>query len=387
MGKFKKLKNEFKYLFQFNNFRIRKTDVIVLCHDDHRQVYFKRLKYSPLTDSICDELMSGGKSVMTYALPYSNIAGDISYRNPESLNGEYARARLRQFIVELIFGWYEKNIGRKCILNFWLKIIKQHSASQVICVQPGEDLCYAGKLLNVSVIDVQHGLIDINRYYDSRELSMYGAKGMPDVVYCWDHNSMEKLKKNWASVDSIVYGHPFHNRLRGNINDFIGAKDEKIVDELSRAPSVLITLQYDEGDIKKLCIPDSIRRVVLGCINKGVLFGIKVHPVQFSVLGEAGVSQVFGEIFGDFFNKKIFNVSSIPLPIMLFSVNFHLSEYSASAIEASISGIKTGLWGSKEKINNFFDEYIKNGCIEIIGQDEAVIEHTLLKEVFKNATI
>lgn len=387
MGKFKKLKNEFKYLFQFHNYPIRKTDVIVLCHDDHRQVYFKGLKYSPLTDSIYDELMNDGKLVMSYALPYSNIAGDISYGNPESLNGEYARARMRQFIVELIFGWYKKNIGRKYILNFWLKIIKQHSASQVICIQPGEDLCYAGKLLNVSVIDIQHGLIDINRYYDSREFSLYATKGMPDIVYCWDSNSMEKLKKIWASVDSIVYGHPFYNRLSGNINDFIESNDKKILDELLQAPSVLITLQYDEGDIKKLCIPDNIRRVVLKCINKGVLFGIKVHPIQFSVLGEVGVSEVFEEVFGGVFNKKIFNVSSIPLPITLLSVNYHLSEYSASAIEAAMAGIKTGLWGSKEKINNFFDAYIKNGCIEVIGQDEAVIEHILLKEVFENAAI
>ncbi len=127
--------------------------------------------------------------------------------------------------------------------------------------------------------------------------------------------------------------------------------------------------------------------MVLRCINKGDLFGIKVHRIQFSVVGEVGVSEIFREVFGEVFDKKIFNVSSIPLPIMLFSVNYHLSEYSASAIEASIAGIKTGLWGDKEKINDFFDAYIKNGCIEIVGQDEAGIEHVVLKEAFKNARI
>ncbi len=384
--KIKKGLNEVRYVVEFNKIKQAKYDCIVLCHDDHRQIYRNNQKYSPLTDSIIDELKFQGKSVVSYNLPYSKLTGAISYENPQSINGEYSRARMMQFIFKILFYFSKnKNLERWWILKFWIKIIRRHQSSKVICVQPSEDLCQAGKLISVEIIDIQHGLIDYNKYYDSRNQTLYRENGIPDTVYCWDQESKKRIEKCWCGTNAVLYGHPFISKIRKDGSGFIDSDGEEKLRSLKKSPSILITLQYTDNSLGSIFIPRFIMNLIYKCTAQGIVIGLKIHPLQVRYMGLSGIERNLNAIFPNQLNKTIFNVSSMPLVIILNNVNFHITEYSASVVEASILGVNSGVWCEAEKVEEYFLPYIESGSISIMQKDEDMILNVINREISKYA--
>lgn len=381
--KINKILKELRFLHEVKADTLKKVevDVIVLCHDNHRSLKFNNKRYSPLTDSIIDDLRDKGSTVISYGLPYSILTGDDSYSSPLSLNREFVRARINQFISEKLYGWMVKNIGRMAVINFWISLIKNHKPKMVICVQPSEDLCIAGKIMNVEIVDVQHGIINFNSYYDSREGSVFGMAGTPDKVYCWDRHSKDRVIKQWGSIEAIVFGHPFISTLKKNNKVFIGIEDSEKIKRLKKLDSVLITLQYDRSNLDVIKFPMHVKEAIMNCLNRGIVFAVKIHPVQALFLGEIRVNEKLKLIFGKALCDIVINVTSIPLAILFDSVKFHITEYSASAIEASVAGVKTGLWGKEKDVADMFKPYIDDGIIRILEQDAHIMSSQIIDEI------
>lgn len=382
--KIRKVITEIKFFFSDLNLREKKEkyEVIVMCHDDHRSINFNNKKYSPLTDSILDKLNQSGVSSATFAMPYSDIRGDQAYGSPRSLNGSYSRARVLQKIYQYTIGKFKKERSdRKFIVRFWVNFLKKYNPCEVICIQPSEELCCAGKICRVLISDIQHGIMDETRYYGSREGWQFGNKGVPDKVYCWDEHSARIIKENWPEVQAPVSGNPFFQRLKKSHTEFLPANSELILKKILGRRVVLVTLQYDENNLSAIEIPQKIIESIKLCQANETIFCIKFHPVQLRSLGHNKLINVFKERYGDELWSSMIDVSNIPLLIILKFINYQISASSASAIDAACFQVKTGLWDQSKKVRNWFQSYIDSGDVDFLTNDHFEISKKILLEV------
>ncbi len=379
-----KILNEIKYIFSdlCTEEKTQYVEYILLCHDDHRSVICNSKYYSPLTDSILDKLNNSGFSSRSFAIPYSKLSRGQAYGNPHSLSGPYSRARVIQKIYQFSIGKFKKNRSdRKLIVRFWINFLKKYNPREVICVQPSEELCSAGKICGVLISDIQHGIMDETRYYGSRENWQFSKEGVPDRVYCWDEHSASTIKKKWSQVDAVVFGNPFFQRLKISHKEFLDAKSEYILDKLMGKRVVLISLQYDENSLSTIDIPQEIVESIKSCQVDGVTFCVKFHPVQLRNISHNKLINIFKKTYGDKLWHSIIDVSDVPLLISLKFINYQIAASSASAIDAANFKVKTGFWEQNKKIENWFRSYIDSGFVEFLPKNHIEISKKISLEL------
>jgi hypothetical protein len=383
----RKIIKEIKYILTDleNQKTTEEFEYILLCHDDHRSVTCNNKQYSPLTDSILERLKQSGFTLGSFSIPYSALKSDKAYGNPRSLNGAYSRARTLQKIYQYTIGIFTKErLDRKFIVRFWIYFLKKYNPIEVICIQPSEELCSAGKICRVQISDIQHGVMDETRYYCSREGWQFGKEGVPDKVYCWDEHSARIIKKKWPEVNALVFGNPFIQRLKISYKEFLTTNSELTLNKLLGRRVVLITLQYDEKSLSLIKIPRNIIESIKLCQASDTIFCIKFHPVQLRSIGHKELIKIFKEEYGGDLWSSIIDVSDIPLAIVLNFINYQISESSASAIDAAYFNIKSGFWDQSEKVKNWFQSYIDSGCIEFLPQNHLEISMKILQEVSRS---
>lgn len=317
---------------------LKKCDVLLFCHDANRGIDLEGKAYSPLLDSIQEELNKDGLSTQTIAHPWSKLFGEKAFGNVFSINRSYFFAILKVKIFKKDF-----------CTPLYEKILQQASPSRIISIGCNDGLCKAARMLGIPHAELLHGI-------------GYGV-----IPWGWDTKSEEFLPQEVLSLDVVStrtfsflernnikitqIHHPFLKRFNKN-NDKWLPKEWRLNSLNIYEKEVLFSFQwgYDHeiGCLKNLqgilpngLFPEEIISVIKKTKNK-ILWRFRFHPVQLRMKSKYKKHfDLINKLVKENENCEWEESSTKPLPAILYRCDAHVTMFSMSAYEAAYMGVKT----------------------------------------------
>lgn len=358
--------------------RYPKSKVLTVAHDNDRSLNYKGRWYSPLIDTIEDDLRARDISCVSVARIISRIKGDIAYGNVYSPEGAFARALLvKRAAGVLKKGDYPYSRMEEAI---WGDILDQTGARKVFGIQPSREMCVACHKRGVWVADVQHGVIgESHPWYGIRFRGHEPKEWLPSAFIVWDAGSAAVIDP-WAmqkGIRTIVTGNRWVARFLDR------QPEDKLVAELFERygntlvspdrvskPSILTTLSWGNYDIPNGFLPDAMCEVIRATADQ-YAWKVRLHPNQLS-----GFATHEGRLFQDFFEKNLKShvewegPTRAPLPVVLSHSDVHVSWNSSVSIEAAQMGIRTALLDpalrDPQKRGDYYEYYRHKGMIDFV---------------------
>lgn len=360
-----------------------RVPVVTVAHDNDRSLLHNGKYYSPLIDTIEDDLSSKGLHCVSIARIISTIKGEIAYGRVVSPEGGFARALVQKRLLGLVRrNTYPYSRMEEAV---WGDILDKTGAKKVFGIQPSRELCVACHKRGVWVADVQHGVIaDTHPWYG--EAFRVGDPGeyLPDAFLLWDSGS-EKVIAKWARAKSISM-HVIGNRWLARFARPL--KDDRLVAELSRnyeheatkdneKKTILVSLSWGEDNIPNGFIVDGLENVIRKTAHI-YRWLIRLHPNQIR-----GFATDEGPRFVKYFNNNLRGCAEweqatrAPLPVILKNIDLHISWHSSVCIEAAQMGVKSALLNprlrSRELIGDYYSYYRHAGLVELVREKQTDI--------------
>ena len=360
-------------------------DVLFLCQDVHRHSMKKGRKYSPLIDSLIDYIndKNGKLRIATLATPFSKDFGRGCYSEVYNANNYVLYGIIKRFIKSGSFELLDPS--NDPLVFEYEKLLRRLNCKIVIGIQPSVELCLAASRVGIITFDLQHGLISDVNYYNINKRKKVNQSGWPNFVLCWDKESVLRLNKfSNNAVTSFVIGNPSYlkeSNICANkeyLNTMNFKNDFKI--------QFLVTLTFhDYGFVfediyyNDIGVPQNLVQIMRS--TPDIFWRIRLHPVQRRFHYKK-TDKLLKSIFQNQQNVDWEFASNVNFSDAVRGCNGHLTVSSASALDASILGIKTLFVGSNDtvdynKIYFFFQEYIDNGKMQYIENSHLSKENIL----------
>ncbi len=359
--------------------------IVTVAHDTDRSLRLEDGRwYSPLIDSIEDDLARLGVDCISFARVASSIKGPTAYGKVYAPEGRFARALIGKRISAFFRrGRYPYSYAEE---RTWSTIFSRTGSRKILGIMPSRELCAAAHRRGMWVADVQHGVIaDSHPWYGAAFRSKDPREQLPDAFLCWDPGSAAAISK-WAAPRGIaveVIGNPWLARFIRN------SADDALVRQLAggyrlasaalgpRRPTILVTLSWGD-DMNSNSFVDPGLRAVISSTSQRFRWLIRLHPNQIS-----GFASDEGKAFLGFFEKHLKGHAEwelptrAPLPAVLGDTDLHISWYSSVAIEAAQMGIASALLAPALRANGKFSDYFVYqrhiGIVDFVAEDERSI--------------
>lgn len=333
---------------------LKKSDFLLVCHDANRSYEFQGNAYSPILGSIGHLLAKNGFSIQNVSRPWSNLVRSLNRIGPVNVDREVA---IYLFLSKIssFFAWRRPK-------NPWITVLAIVQPRFVFAIQPPPELCAASRLANIRIVDVQHGVIENSIYYNYELTHDFGLAGLPNACLCWDESSVGELKKILPEIDGILLGNPWISRfVKPQLDDQLVLSARRQIKLISTKKfKLIITLQWDPHSPRQVILPRGLTHQLKKLISLDWALWIRFHPVQ---LKEVGMNELTKRWFAEtqmmFDQISVVNVTDLPLPLLFLESDFHLTGRSASAIEASLMGLKTVLWQNSAQTRTEFKAYLE----------------------------
>tara|TARA_B100000787_G_scaffold170303_1_gene165990 strand:- start:4907 stop:6232 length:1326 start_codon:yes stop_codon:yes gene_type:complete len=345
------------------------VDYLFICHDVHRHSQLDGKLYAPLIDPIFQELSQFGRC-LTLAAPFSRLRGDNCFGDVRVSNFNVLLALLKRVLVrkspKLL------RIEGDPLVNAYLGLLSQLRPNVIIGIQPSIELCCAARKLDITVYDMQHGVISDVNYYSIVKRQQFDQVGWPDAVLCWDKVSADRVKKiSSGHVKSRIIGNPAYHSKYGLRMKSHHRSGKTLNQEYKE--NILITLTYQDFDSRisylrnfsdKFFVGIGIPKQLVDLINNSpqIFWRIRLHPVQ-TKFNQQEVHEFLDRTFVRSENIDWINFSAVPLSAALFECSGHITVDSAASVDAAQNGVPTLLvscpgWSDKAKVYDYFGEYI-----------------------------
>jgi len=358
--------------------KITPCDVLLVCHDHDRGYVFQGRLYAQLLDSFGELVTRRGLKTCTVATPFSRAVKNKAFGSPHVANRIYLREQIRLKLRDHLPGVSVKKDGQDTLL--WQCILQLAKPRVVVAIQPGHDLCRAGKAMSIPVFDLQHGLIDDDSpYYSEKHQGLTDIMALPSGFLCWDeHNA--RILKDWVLSRGItvhVIGQPWFNRfIYKNIHDQLvnEALNKFRLPKKENMPTILVSLQwgmhlYSHGHITNRVMPSALEKVIKDT-SGDIRWLLRLHPIQ--LFGEeASICRSYLiAMFSSNDNVMWDQVSQMPLPIVLSLSDLHLTFHSSITIEATWMGLRSGLLNPElnpgGKVESYYTHERSLGMAEVV---------------------
>lgn len=362
--------------------RLGKVDVLFVRHDNDCGELIEGQFYSPLLDSIADELPGVTRS--TVALPFSRNFGRKTYSNALSFNGAFAREILWRRLCAVI------GAGPSAAdLRTWRRILSAARPRFVLSIQPSGSLCRAAHENGSVVLDIQHGYIGPNNPgYGASFQAGKDRLEMADCILCWDEASAESLQE-WTSrfnVELRVIGNPWiHKFMMAREDDpvlrFLRALDRTAKRSDVRA-RVLVSLQWGLSDevatpnqelFDNEFMPIALAKAIHMSQDQ-FCWVLRPHPAQRL---DAETFERLSGWAANFLGSAVRLSGMEPLPLILSEVDLHVTYNSSVVIEAALFGVRSavldpqvngGIW------DGYFAHQIAAGMADLVQcNSEAIV--------------
>ena len=362
---------------------ITACDVLMFCHDADRGVTLSQLPYSPLMDSLGDELRARGYHCQSISLPWSRLTGSLAYNRPIAFNRRYFWALLQNKI--------SKQPGQRPLVSLYEKILTLARPKLIITIGCENALCEAAQHLGIYHVELLHGI------------------GYAKIRWGWDAKDPLHLPRGVLSLDAVStqtfsalepkglevkdIPHPFLRRFQEN--NFRSLPNEWLPIERKGKiykKEILISLQWgyfgDHGEsnfysgvLKNGLFYDEIESLIKKTEHE-IFWRFRFHPVQLRQ--PAKYKKLFD--FMDLFVQKHENCdwkesTHLPLPSLLRQCAGHITMNSMSSYEAAYFGVPTlALCPTLQpggQFELFFNDLVENGYLSKQAFDEFAISQWL----------
>lgn len=333
-------------LFKVDKINLPHADVLTFACDNDRYIDYLGKKYSPLIDTVTDDLESKGVSVVSITRIASRIKGDLSHGRVFSPEGAFARALILKRIKSLLLGG-KKYPYSKSEEKIWDSILRKVQPKAVIGIMPSRELCTVCHRYGVWVADLQHGVISKKHPWYSPDFRAHEPDSWLPNVICWDDDAEFTIKSwNNKKVEIIKTGNPWINRfINGDESDkllyVLKEKYPTLVD--NRKSKILISVSWGCGDLGgNNFIPKALEEFILKNRDR-YTFLFRLHPNMlqgFATHDGVGFFKYYNNVYkqhGIDWQQS----TEMPLPLLLSSIDIHITWASSVCIEAAMMGKKT----------------------------------------------
>jgi len=251
----------------------------------------------------------------------------LNYLDGVQVSNGFSKKFSQAKLVELVRNEYALRI------DLFSKIFKKTCPEKVIILCYYSDLAIiaAANKLNIETIDLQHGA-------QTHEHLAYGSwSKLPDIGYdflprtFWNWNdSSKQVIESWANSNKL-----YKSVAGGNVwvDYWMSEKDDY---EYKYRNYILYTLQPDSLRLNQLFPLELINMIK----SKTYTWFIRLHPRQHKIKHEIELYLEQNNILS---LVNIEQATTDPLPVVLKHCLIHMTNSSASTIEASLFGKKTVL--------------------------------------------
>lgn len=368
---------------------LQPCDVLLVRNDNDCGYTFHGQAYAQIIDSFGDLCENRGLVVRSVATPHSKLIGKQAYRSPVSYDRSFCIITIMGGIVKIfrILG-IGRNWSNQHQINLWHRILEKATPKYIIGIQPDKYLCKAGRIKQIPVFDLQHGVISEGDYYYG---GMYRketpVENLPAGFLCWDEISMAIISK-WAhkkEIRVIKTGNPWFLRYLERKPDDLLVKEvmaEAVIPDILR-PRIVVSLQWGMAknypeDIFSCLIGEALEQAILDTL--GIYDWIlRLHPVQLRDDREREmILSYLNATFGTTKTRDWIRISEFPLPVVLSHADLHITYSSSTVTEAAWMGIRSGLLGKHlnagGKYEDLFTYERSIGMAEVIPQDADFIK-------------
>jgi hypothetical protein len=361
-----------------------RSAVLSVAHDTDRSLLHEGRYYSPLIDTIEDDLRARGVECVSIARVISRIKGDRAYARVYSPEGSFARAlvskRLRASLTRSPRYPYSHREEK-----VWGEILDRTGARKVFGIQPSRELCVAAGRRSVWVADVQHGVIsDSHPWYGERFRGDEPAEYVPRAFLCWDDASRQVMER-WArakGAEIVVTGNRWLAR-------FLPSRDpDPLARKLLQAypartlnpsgkPSILVALSWGEVNIPNGFIADALCEVIQATSDR-FHWSVRLHPNQLN-----GFATHEGRRFKEFFRRTLEGrveweaASRSALPAVLRSTDLHICWNSSVCLEAAQMGVRSALLDprlrSAQQMGDYYADLRRSGLVTLLEAERGPI--------------
>lgn len=327
------------------SYELTSCDFLLFCHDGHRGVTLNNQPYSPLMDSLKDEIEEKNYTSITIAYPWSKIVGTKAYGHPIAINGSF-------FAVKLLDRVFKKSKLQPSVI-FYEKLFKKAKPKIIITIGSPKELCEAARNLGIFHAELLHGIGYTLMKWDWDTLD---KKHIPQCILSLDPVSTQtfsNLENKGVIVKEIA--HPFLKRFQKHNIDKIPL-DWRLSSSKNSSTKydkeILVSLQWgyapniDELEIFKGTLPNGLfykeLEEAVEETKDSVFWRFRLHPVQYTQ------PEKYKEIldFMDRFVEKHPNCdwkesTFLPLPSILPICSGHITMHSMTSYEAAYFGIPT----------------------------------------------
>lgn len=361
------------------------ANILTIAHDNDRSLRLPDGRwYSPLIDTMEDDLRARDTPCVSAARIISRIKGDLAYGRVYSPDGAFARALVTKRLASALrltptpySGLEEKTWGR---------ILDQTGARKVFGIQPSRELCAACHERGVWVADVQHGVISQSHpWYGARFRGNEPREWLPDAFLSWDEGS-RLVTDEWASakgIESTAIGNRWIARFMHP------AADDALVQQMfadyrgkgvnpTGKPQILVAFSWGEVNIPNGFMSDALLRVIRATADR-YHWAVRLHPNQLN-----GFATDEGRRFNDFFRQNLDGLvewevaTRSPLPLIMSQTDLAVCWNSSVALEAALMGRRSALLDPRlrapDQMGDYYEYHRATGMISFIEDDAGIIE-------------
>lgn len=355
---------------------ITPCDVLLFCHDADRGVTLNQLPYSPLMDSLGDELTARGYRCQSISLPWSKLIGSLAHNQPIAFN--------RSYLWALLQNKFSKLPGQGSLVNLYAKILILARPKLVLTIGCENALCEAAHHLKVFHVELLHGIgyAKIRWGWDSKD-----PVHLPHGILSLDTVSTQTfsaLQSKGVEVKEIP--HPFLRRFQEDKVQFL--PNEWLPNHSKRKSykkEILISLQWgyfgDHGEsdfysgvLKNGLFYDEMESLIKKTEHQ-IFWRFRFHPVQLRQPVKYQKLFDFMEHFVQRHSNCDWKESThLPLPSLLRHCAGHITMNSMSSYEAAYFGVPTlALCPTVQAGGHFelfFNDLVENGYLSKQAFDE-----------------
>jgi hypothetical protein len=384
--------------FRRDRIEYPQSRVLSVAHDNDRSLLHKGRFYSPLIDTMEDDLRARGTGCISIARIISRIKGSIAYGRVYSPEGAFARALVTKRVKARFSrkGAYPFSAHEEAI---WGDILDRTGARKLFGIQPSRELCVAARKRGVWVADVQHGVINHGHpWYGENYRGHEPTEYAPHAFVCWDAGSGEVIQR-WAApkgVETIVTGNRWLARFLPSrapdplVAELLRDYDHRRLNPMGK-PSILVALSWGEVNLPNGFISDELCTVIRRTADR-YHWSVRLHPNQLN-----GFATHEGRRFREFFEANLAGAvewetaSRAALPAVLRHMQLHICWNSSVSLEAAQMGVYSAMLDPRLRqagpLGDYYADHRRTGTIQAVDDDASAIETWIERHLGRTAPI
>jgi len=361
--------------------RLDICDVLLFCHDVDRPIDLCGKAYSPLLDSIREDLEDRRLTCKSIAHVGSYLIGKKGHGEPLSMNHAYILYSLRRKISNL-FG-----LSIKFENNPYAHILEKTGAKLVLTIGSTTELASAAKFKGIYHVELLHGIGYSCVPWNWDELS---SEYLPHGILSLDEistKSLAPLKEKGIEIREIP--NPFLKRFAPKSINLQPAEWSVKLDNLREyKASILVSLSWgysgDHGPYRELAniLPnglffDEISELVSE--EQNIFWHFRFHPVQLRMKRYKKLLDFMDDFVMSHTNSEWVEATRVPFPSIAMHCDGNITMSSMSCYDAAAVGIRSLVICPTTQINginqNLFFDLEKESYVTKLEADKEKIRN------------